>query len=118
MTILPGLDFSLGQGDSGVPWTVPLFDADGNPIDPTGGSVVLHYRIFDDSAPAVEVVGAVVVVVAGEPAQVRYVFQSSDTGTPALYNAVWIVTLASGEVVSYPSIAGRSHMKFEINAKP
>ncbi|HVZ89618.1 MAG TPA: hypothetical protein VHG72_21835 [Polyangia bacterium] len=115
---MAALDFSIGQGDQGVAWTVPLFDLAGNPIDPTGGSVKLHYRIDDETADAVEVAGAVVVVTAGFPAEVQYVFQGSDTAAPGFYNADWLVTLASGEIVSYPALTGRQHMRFEVVAKP
>lgn len=109
-------DFSLGEGDSGVAWTQSIYDEEANPIDPTGGSVIVHYRIDDDSAPAVESAGAVVTVLAGTPAQVRFTFAPAPPA--GVYWIVWIVTLASGEVVTWPAISGRKHQTFEVVAKP
>lgn len=112
-------DFSLGQGDDDVTWTLPpLFDADGAPIDPTGGSVKLHYRLSDASIPAVEVVGTVHAGVGGNAGLIGYTFRSSDSATAGVYRAVWILTLASSEVVTYPAIIGRGSMQFEVIANP
>ena len=113
---MSGIDFTLGEADTGVAWTQPIFDADGNPIDPTGGSVQVHYRIADASAPAIEVAGSVVTPVAGEPAQIRFAFAPAPPA--GVYWIVWIVTLASGEVVTWPAISGRKHQLFEVVAKP
>jgi hypothetical protein len=110
------LDFSLGEGDTGVTWTQPIFDALGAPIDPTGGSVLAHYRIQDASAAAIETAGSVVTVLAGAPAQIRLTFAS--TPPAGVYWITWTVTLASGEVVTWPAIAGRHHQTFEVVAKP
>lgn len=111
-----GFDFVLGQGDTGVAWMQPIYDKDGLPIDPAGGSVIVHYRINDASAVAVEAAGAVVTPVLGEPAQVRFIFAPAPP--PGVYWIVWLVTLASGEVVTWPACAGRRHQLFEVVAKP
>lgn len=108
-------DFSLGQGDTGVVWQQPIFDRDGNQLDPTGGTVVLHYRIFDASVPAVEAPGSIIPV-AGFPANIAFTFAPAPA--PAVYWAVWVVTLASGEVVTWPAIRGRARQVFEVEAKP
>ena len=79
---------------------------------------MLHYRVFDNSAVAIEVAGVVIAGVGGQPGQVRYVFQSSDTTAAAVYRAVWIVTLASGETITYPAIFGRGWLQFEVIANP
>ena len=98
---------------------VPIYDRSGNQLDPTGAtSVLLHYRIDDETAPAVEVVGTVVVVLAGTPAWVQYVFQGSDTANPGFYDAEFIVAQASGEVVTSPACAGRPKYRFAVFAKP
>lgn len=109
-------DFTLGEGDTGVSWTQPIFDKDGNPIDPAGGSVIFHYRVEDASAAAVEAAGSIVTPVIGQPAQIRITFAAAPpAGT---YWIVSIVTLASGEVVTWPAIAGRKHQVLEVVAKP
>jgi hypothetical protein len=112
---VPDFDFSLGQDDDGVPWTVPLFDDDGNAIDPAGGSAQLYYRIDDDSAAGVTVDAEVVHLVDGEPDQVRYTWLAADTAVPGVYNVEWLVTLASGARITYP---GRRYMKVRIKATP
>jgi hypothetical protein len=104
-------DFEIGQGDTDVPWTEPIFDEGGNPVDLTGvgTTVALHYRIDDESAPAVDVTGAVVGSVA--PAAAQYLFQSSDTAVPGTYNANWRITLPSGERLTFPP---DRHMTFTV----
>lgn len=110
-------DFTIGQGDTGVPWAVTVYDANGNPIDLTGAtSVILHYRIEDWSSAAVEVAGTVVGVAPMTHAQ--RIFQGSDTATPGVYDAEWLITLLSGERITYPACAGRPKMKFEVFVKP
>jgi hypothetical protein len=109
-------DFTLGAGDTGVAWTQPIFDADGVPIDPNGGSVIAHYRIADASAAAIEAAGSVVTVVPGEAAQIRLTFAPAPPA--GVYWIVFIVTLVSGEVVTWPACAGRRHQVFEVVAKP
>lgn len=109
-------DFTLGQGDTGVTWTQPIFDKDGNPINPAGGSVLVHYRISDATAVAVEAAGSVVTPVVGEPAQIRFTFAPAPP--VGVYWIVWIVTLASGAVVTWPQSGGRRHQVFEVVAKP
>lgn len=110
-------DFTIGQGDTGVPWPVTVYDRDGNVIDLTGAtSVILHYRIEDWSTPAVEVAGAVVGV--APQTQAQRIFQGSDTVTAGVYDAEWLITQATGEVITYPACAGRPKMKFEVFVKP
>lgn len=111
------MDFTIGQGDHGGSWSVPVFDADGSRVDLTGAtSVVLHYRVNDASAPAVEVTGAVTGV--APDTEASYAFQGSDTTTPGVFDAEWIITLASGRVLSYPECAGRPKLQFEVFEKP
>lgn len=110
-----GIDFTLGEGDTGVTWSQSIHDEDGTAIDPTGGSVTVHYRIYDASAAAVEAPGDVVPVT-GQPATIAFTFAPAPA--PGVYRIVWIVTLASSEVVTWPAIAGRKHQVFEVVAKP
>lgn len=109
-------DFTIGQGDTGVPWDFTVYDRDGNVIDLTGATVILHYRIEDWSAPAVEVAGVVVGVTS--QTQARRVFQGSDTATAGVFDAEALITLLSGERITYPACAGRPKMKFEVFVKP
>lgn len=96
-------DFSIGQSDTGVRWAVPVFDSNGAPVDPTGATgVVLHFRIDDDSAEALTLTGAVVAQTAG-PAFVARTFQAADLAVPGVYLAQWLITLLSGERLTYPS---------------
>jgi len=109
-------DFGIGQDDHGVPWDVPIFDIDGNRIDLTGAtSVILHYRVNDQSAPAVEVTGSVIGTAPDTKA--RYVFQGSNTAAPATFDAEWLITLASGERITYPACAGRPKQEFVVFPK-
>ncbi len=94
-------DFTIGQSDQGVTWSVPVFDAHGVPVDPTGGSVVLHFRIDDESAAALSLTGAVIAQTAG-PAFVGYTFQAANLAIPGVYLAQWLITIG-GERLTYPT---------------
>lgn len=110
-------DFTIGQGDQGVSWAVPITDATGNTIDISGAtSVILHYRIQDGSAVAVEVVGSVLGTTPDTEAQ--YIFQSSDTVAAGIFNAEFLITQASGERLTFPACAGRTKLVFEVFAQP
>lgn len=109
-------DFTIGQDDNNVPWDQPIVDKDGNTIDLTGAtSVKLHYRIADASTAAVERVGAVTGVAPNTKA--RYIMLAADTVTPDVFDAEWLITLASGELVTFPACAGRVKQTFEVFPK-
>lgn len=109
-------DFTIGQGDNNVPWDQAIVDQDGKPIDLTGAtSVVLHYRIADASAAAVDRVGAVTGVAPNTKA--RYVMLAADTLTADVFDAEWFITLAGGELLTFPACAGRAKQTFEVFRK-
>jgi hypothetical protein len=116
---MPAHDFSLGEGDDQVVWSVPVFDSLGNQVDPHGGSVKLHYRIDDLSAAAIETDGTIVTPVVGQPDWAAFTFLRAMTlGKAGVYIATWLVTLASTERISYPPIAADRYMTFEVKALP
>jgi hypothetical protein len=109
-------DFTVGQADNNVPWDQAIVDANGNPIDLTGAtSVVLHTRVADASAPAVDRVGSVTGVAPNTKA--RYLFLAADTATPDVFDAEWFITLANGELITFPACAGRAKQTFEVFPK-
>lgn len=106
--VLPAPDFELGQGDSNVPFAVPVFDQQGNPVTlPAGTLVQFQYRIQTDQDAGVESAGK---VTGSAPGLATYVFKASDTVTPGFYNARFIITLpiadggvdGSQQTFSYP----------------
>lgn len=98
---MTGVDLSFGQDDDKVLLAIPVYDVDGNRLDITGATVLLHYRIDDDSAPAVEHSGD---VIGSAPlTEASYLFPAAETGTPGLYKANFLITLAGAtERLTYP----------------
>jgi hypothetical protein len=87
-----GFDFSIGLGDTNVPWSFPVFDAFGNPFDPAGGDVALHVRIDDDSAAAYDIAGTTFPQAVG-PDWVGRVMQGADFATGGVFLVQAIIVI-------------------------
>lgn len=100
---MSGFDFSIGLGDNDVLWSFPVFNADGTPFDPHGASsIILHTRIDDDSAAAVDLAGAAFVQAAG-PDWAGRLMQAADFATGGVFLVQSIIVMVSGERITYPS---------------
>ena len=119
--VTPGPDFVLTVGDSNVPFAVPVYDQNGNPITlPSGTVVEFRYRIQTDLADGVENAGK---VTGAAPGLATYVFQSADTTTPGFFNGQFVIELpiedggidGSQQTFSYPQTR---MLKIQVRAQP
>ena len=91
--VVPGPDFTLGQGDRNVPFAVPVFDENGQPISLVGATISFRYRIQTQVDGGAQGAGAGKVT-GPAPGLATYVFTANDTATPGTFNAEFTITLA------------------------
>jgi hypothetical protein len=92
-------DIFFGEGDRAPVVTDTLIGADGEPIDLTGATVVMRFRLKDETdsqtSEAVDVVG--------DPADGEVEWTPATGRAAGDYNANWVVTMSGGEQVTVPN---------------
>jgi hypothetical protein len=94
-------DFHLAQFDRAPALRATILHEDGlTAVDLTGAAVVMRMQRADKTGP---VLGGPCSLV-GDPAVgvAQYDWQAADTQEPGIYRAEWVVTLASGRVLTWP----------------
>jgi hypothetical protein len=92
-------DFSVYVGDDKVPWDVTITDAFGNYVDLTGASIAVKARIRNQSVAEASFAGSVIGTT--PQTQARRLIANGDFAE-GHYDAVFVATLAGGEVVTWP----------------
>src|SRR5581483_6238194 len=90
------------QGDTGVVFTDTLTYSDGSPADLTGAIVQFVVRNLASASPVILTgSGTVTSATAGD---VQYSPSPQDTAVPGDFTACWVVTFATGQVMTFPSV--------------
>lgn len=118
--VSPGPDFQIGQGDRNVPFAIPVFDQNGQPINLAGATVFFRYRTQTHEDAGVAASGK---VTGAAPGMATYVFTSNDTATAGTYNASFFIVLpiadggvdGSQEALTYPQTR---FLRIKVNAGP
>ena len=97
---MPASTFKVGRGARLDTITMNLLQADGTAANITGSTV--KFQMWRDEYPGFKV-NAAAVVVAANPAQVRYDWAAGDTDDDGTWNAQWEETTGAGLKRYYPS---------------
>lgn len=92
--------YRIKRGDTGPPFLATLLDADGEPVDISGASLLFKAR---DHKTKATVISAAMAIVDGPAGRVRYVWQAADTASARFLDAEVEVTLVGGEVQTFPN---------------
>ena len=90
-------DFVIRQGDTAPRIIGTLTDGNGDPVDVSGGTARLHLHgltVDNDMDLNAEV---------GDENVVFYDWQTGDTTEPGYYSGEWQVTMANGQIQSFPN---------------
>ena len=96
-------EWTWKRNDTNSPILYDLFGQDQatNPLDITGATVRFKMRAVNGTVLKIDGVGAIVSVTL--PARVSYTPTALDTDTSGMFIAEWELTLAGGEVETFPN---------------
>lgn len=94
------MNFTIKQDNTSPLLGAQLQDADFNPIDLTGATVVFN---MSDISDGVVISGAACTVTDEENGRVQYAWQSSDTETAGSFRGEFQVTYSGGDVETFPN---------------
>lgn len=104
---MAGPDFYIAQGDTDSALIDTLQDANGDPVDIQGASIVLQLFPADGGASSVVAGTANNDQVGdgsdGSKGQVSYDWQASETDDAGDYFGTWVVTFGGGGIQTYPN---------------
>ncbi len=105
-------DFSIKQSETLPYLNDALTYSDGSVVNLTGATVKFIMRSLTATLPTINTTCTVVSATGGT---VRYAFSTTDTATAGRFQAIWQVTFAGGQLMSWPTI-GSLDISIEDNA--
>ena len=93
-------DINLKQGDRLPALYAVLTDANGTPVDLTGGTVIVKFKLIGGGTGTEK--GGTCTIVDAANGQVSYAWGATDTATPGDYNLEFVATLG-GKQMTFPN---------------
>lgn len=101
------IEFVLKVGATGVPLTVTLKDASGDPVNLTDADVDFFMALPNSAVRKINGAACTVLDQVTNEGGVQYDFSASDADTAGEYDGEFKVTLPSGGIVYYPTDKGQ-----------